>query len=300
MLRTYSNDDDKKDAVLTHRRSVDAWECGDDSKPRSRSIGRWNDDEELCRTPSYGRCTGVHNCFGEPKTVEKDICTHEFHTAPINEVLHALESSRDTYAQELMRLKAITGAFSPNEACDSDKVSPTRDFDMQTLSAFGDGPLQSTGCAALLEKLNEQKDNLQKELEEQRNNYANLQRQLEQEREEKLEAQSYINMMHETVTAALNGEKLLVEQHRHLLADQRILTAKFGSISKTKLTGLRERLDELESVHGCMEQREESLVLYNKLWIHGLSICLQIVLLCHALFVFLTRVLNADFIHGPT
>lgn len=200
----------------------------------------------------------------------------------VDRALQALEGIKDVYAQELSTLRALNEAISTKQA-------------FQVVE--GSSRQSKPSCPPLLEKLLQERDSLCEELQRQQNRCDELQRQLEQEHAEKLEAQTCISILNETVMAALQGKKFLAEQNQHLVSDHQVLARKLQETSKMRLSGFYLQIKELESVCNSMKQKEVVLLLYTKVCIHGLWVCVQLVLFCHAMIWFLLKVLK-DYNYG--
>eukprot|EP00250_Pteridium_aquilinum_P016503 c23134_g1_i1 orf=358-1059(-) len=205
----------------------------------------------------------------------------------VRRALQALESTKDIYAQELSRLKAL------NEAI------PTK-HDLQGMEGSPCRSTEPSLCPALLENLLQERKTLSEELQQQKARCNELQRQLEQEFAEKLEAQMCLNVLNETLKLALQGEKFLVEQNRYLVTDQQVLASKLDEVSKARLPAFQTQIKELESACTSIKQEEVVLVLYNKVCVRGLWLFVEFVMFCHAMLWFLLTTLKDTYSFVPT
>lgn len=196
--------------------------------------------------------------------------------------MQALESTKDIYAQELLSLKDL------NEAI------PTKQVVQIMMEG---GTIKIPPCPSLLQNLLQEREVLSEELQHLKARCDELQRQLEQEHAEKLEAQMCLNFLNETVQAALQGEKFLVEQNRHLVSDHQVLSSKLDEVSKTCLPAFQTQIKDIEMACNSMKQEE---ALYKTVCMRGLWLSVEFILFCHAMLWFLLRMLKETYSFVPT
>lgn len=217
-------------------------------------------------------CNGEHAALERPQM-------------KVHRAIQALESTKDVYAQELLRLRALNEAIPRKQA-------------LQTME--GSPGMELPPCPALLQNLLQEREVLSEQLQHQKARCDEFQRQLEQEHAEKLEAQMCLNVLNETVRAALQGEKFLVEQNRHLVSDHQVLASKLDEVSKARLPAFQTQIKDIEVACNRMKQAEVVLVLYNKVCMRGLWVSVEFVLFCHAMLWFLLRTLKETYSFAPT
>lgn len=189
--------------------------------------------------------------------------------------IKALEGTKDVFAQELSRLRAL-----------NESIPENRSF--QKMEGSQEEIEELPECPALLQNLMKAREVLSEEVQEQKGRCEELERKLEQEHAEKLEAQVCLNVLNETVIAALQGEKFLVDQNRHLVLDQQALSSKLDKVKN------------LEAI--CHGIKHEELVgaLHSKIRIRGLWVFAELVVFCHAILWCLMRTLKETHSFAPT
>ncbi|KAI5070454.1 hypothetical protein GOP47_0014797 [Adiantum capillus-veneris] len=220
---------------------------------------------------------GVAEVASEAESAEK-----------VRTALVALESAKDTYALELSELKAL------NDAIAEKLEHRVKDEPLCT------SEMEPAQCFTLLENLLHEREVLVEDLRQEKARYEELEKELKREHTEKLEAQMCLSVLNDTIKKALQGEKFLVEQNRHLLSEQELLASKLEEVSTTRLSGLRSQVKGLESACSSVRQEEVALVLYNKVCARGLCVFVELVFFCHAMICVILRTLKENYAFAPT
>ncbi|MCO5551494.1 hypothetical protein L7F22_004998 [Adiantum nelumboides] len=201
--------------------------------------------------------------------------------------LVALESAKDAYAEELSELKVLNDAIT--EKIESVKDEPSLSYDTE--------PVQ---CLTLLENLLHEREVFVEELRQQKARYEELEKELEREHAEKLEAQMCLSVLNDTIEAALQGEKLLVEQNRHLILEQELLASRLEEVSKLQLAGCQSQNKCVEPACSSTRHEEVAVGLYNKVCARGLCLFVELVFFCHAMICFVFTTLKENYTFAPT
>eukprot|EP00249_Psilotum_nudum_P032787 c487_g1_i1 orf=632-1657(-) len=205
------------------------------------------------------------------------------------EALDGLQYARRRFEEELLQLRnlnALTGLLGENgseQLYHRHKLYARLTPFLASLEQAG----RTVEPSGQWKKLIQEREDLIQELNWQVKNCSELERQLQQERQEKIEAQTQIAILNETIEIAQRKDGSVLEHQICLFNEQQILASKLKATLDKRIAGLGKHAHELQIGCGNLGQSQEISILYSKVWFSALRSIALLFLLCYTVMIFL-------------